>query len=175
VPQIDRTPILSYTSTIAEGVPSKTKTIHSRKEIEMTHSLKGLFFKKPRTRLCLLSLLAFQVLSLALLAQPGPASANKSRSKLTAEKVGPNQYNVTISVEHDGNNFLHFSDWVKLFSNGAEIQRWEYTRSKRPEAQNFQVTTTVTVTGPIVLTSLAHCNIHGSDEKNQGRLELTPE
>jgi desulfoferrodoxin (superoxide reductase-like protein) len=134
-----------------------------------------LFFKQSMTRYYLLSLLAFLVVSMALLTQPELALANKARSRLTAEKVGPNQYNVTVYVEHKGNNFFHSVNWVKLFSNGQEVKQWEYRYTRRPENENFQVTTTVTITGPTVLTSLAHCNIHGSDEKNQGRLELKPD
>lgn len=134
-----------------------------------------LLFSRPWIKTTGAKFIFSLILSLAILTWPVLGSANKSSSMLTVDKVGPNQYTVTVHVEHDGNNFFHYTDWVRLFSNGKEIQRWEYSRGKRPESENFVVTATITITESSVLTSLAHCNIHGSDERKQGKLDLKPD
>jgi len=92
------------------------------------------------------------------------AFANKSSVKIDAPDnaaIG-SQVNVLLEVSHDGNNFLHYTEWVYVKINGEEVKRWEFSNFDKPEDENFTRSITYTVTGPFEITAEASCNIHGS-------------
>jgi len=69
---------------------------------------------------------------------------------------------IQLHVSHEGNNFIHYTDWVYVTINGSEVQRWTFSNFDRPESENFTRTINHTMTGPIEITAEADCNIHGS-------------
>ncbi len=93
-----------------------------------------------------------------------PAFASKTSVEIQAPESAAigSKINVTVRVIHDGNNFMHYTDWVYLKANGKEIARWEFTRGARPEAEVFTRQVEYTVTGPVEFEAQGHCNLHGS-------------
>ncbi len=103
--------------------------------------------------------------------------ADKSSVKIRAPKKVKKDDTITIQVDvnHDGNNFIHYVDWVYVKVNGKEIKRWEYTAFERPDTENFSVSITYTVEGPVEIEAMANCNLHGSDGKVIQKVTVTEE
>ena len=93
------------------------------------------------------------------------AAADKSSVKIIAPDTAAmgGEINVVLQVSHDGNNFLHYTEWVYVKINGEEIQRWEFSNFDKPEDENFTRSITYKVTGPLEITAEASCNIHDSN------------
>ena len=92
------------------------------------------------------------------------AWANKASVKIEA----PNQVAkgsevvIKLKVNHSGNSFFHYTDWVVVKANGKEIARWEYSAMDRPEDENFTKEVKVTADKDLEIEAQAHCNLHGS-------------
>ena len=69
---------------------------------------------------------------------------------------------IVVKVTHDGNNFLHHTDWVYVKVNGEQIARWEFSWNDLPEKEVFVKEVTYPVKGPFTIEAKANCNIHGS-------------
>ncbi|MFH1760371.1 MAG: desulfoferrodoxin family protein [bacterium] len=69
---------------------------------------------------------------------------------------------IQLHVSHEGNNFIHYTDWVYVKINGSEIKRWAFSNFDKPESENFTRTINHTMTGPIEIIAEADCNMHGS-------------
>ncbi len=92
------------------------------------------------------------------------AKADKSAVTIAAPGTAPKGSEVTVklSVTHSGNSRFHYTNWVVLKANGKEIARWDFTGSKRPEAEAFTREAKITVNETMELTAEANCNLHGS-------------
>lgn len=103
-------------------------------------------------------------LCMLLLLSADTAVANKSSVQIVAPDSAAVGSEITIElhVSHNGNNFLHYTEWVYVTVNGEEIKRWEFSNFNKPEDENFTRTITYTVTGPLEITAESSCNIHGS-------------
>jgi desulfoferrodoxin (superoxide reductase-like protein) len=101
---------------------------------------------------------------LMLLAFSAAAFANKSAVTIQAPPTAQNGSDILIKVRvsHEGNNFIHYTEWVSVKVNGAEVARWEFSAFNRPASENFTREMTVTVNGPTEIVAEASCNIHGS-------------
>ncbi|TAL31540.1 MAG: hypothetical protein EPN93_17245 [Spirochaetes bacterium] len=101
---------------------------------------------------------------IALVFCAGTAFANKSSVVISAPESAPkgSAVTITLTVSHNGNNWFHFTDWVYVKVNGAEVQRWTFTRDTRPESEVFTRQVTVTVDGPLSIEAESDCNVHGS-------------
>jgi len=73
---------------------------------------------------------------------------------------------VVLEVTHDGNNFLHHTEWVYLKVNGVESKRWEFSAFNTPESGNFSLQVAVKADGNLLLEAAGNCNIHGSQGKD---------
>ena len=92
------------------------------------------------------------------------AFANKTSVEIQAPesaKIG-SKITITVRVIHEGNNFMHYTDWVYLKVNGKEVARWDFSRSARPESEVFTRQVEYTVTGPLTIEAMGNCNLHGS-------------
>jgi desulfoferrodoxin (superoxide reductase-like protein) len=69
---------------------------------------------------------------------------------------------LTVKVTHNGNNILHYVDYVTLTVNGQEVKQWEYSAFDRAENEDFSVTHELEVTETMNIEAKANCNIHGS-------------
>jgi len=96
-----------------------------------------------------------------------PVFADKSSVEIDApaEVAKGETVTITIKVRHDGNNFLHYTDWVSLQAGGKEIARWDYSMFDTPEDEMFTRKVEYTVTDSVVIQAEANCNIHGSAGK----------
>lgn len=96
-----------------------------------------------------------------------PAYANKSSVSIEVPGIVKNgtEITITVNVRHNGNNFLHYTEWVYVKVNGKEIARWDYSWNNKPESENFTKQVTYKVTGQTEIESEASCNIHGSAGK----------
>jgi desulfoferrodoxin (superoxide reductase-like protein) len=92
------------------------------------------------------------------------ASANKSAVTIEAPATAQNGSEILIKVHvsHEGNNFIHYTEWVHVKVNGTEVARWEYSPFNRPDSENFTKEIAVTIKGPTEIVAEASCNIHGS-------------
>ena len=90
--------------------------------------------------------------------------ANKSSVKIEAPQAAEKGSEIVIKIHvfHKGNNFIHYTDWVDVKINGKPFQRWEFSSSKRPEAEDFTIEVTYKLTEPITIVAEANCNTHGS-------------
>jgi desulfoferrodoxin (superoxide reductase-like protein) len=72
---------------------------------------------------------------------------------------------ITITVTHSANNFMHYTDWLVVRVNGKEASRWDYSSFNRPESERFTRTMPVTVSDTITVEAEGNCNLHGSRGK----------
>lgn len=101
------------------------------------------------------------IISIAL---PATGLANQSSVEIDvpeSAKKGSN-VNIKIKVFHDGNSFLHHTEWVKLKINGELVKTWEYSAFDKPEAGDFVLDYEVEVDGDLEIEAQASCNNHGS-------------
>lgn len=94
----------------------------------------------------------------------GVAIANKTSVKIVApNKVAKGtEITIEIHVKHEGNNFIHYTDWVYVAVDGQELKRWTFGNFDKPEDETFVRSVTYTVTKPIEITAEGNCNLHGS-------------
>jgi desulfoferrodoxin (superoxide reductase-like protein) len=78
----------------------------------------------------------------------------------TAEKGS--EARIRIVVTHQGNSFMHYTEWARLDVDGKTVGKWEFTRSNRPEDATFTREVKVKVSKTIEVVSEASCNVHGS-------------
>ena len=107
--------------------------------------------------------LALPVLFLVL-CLPVRGFANESSVTIEAPEQAQKGEEVTIwvNVRHQGNNFIHYTEWVYVSVNGKEIKRWEFSAFDRPEAENFSREISYRVEGPLKIVAEASCSLHGS-------------
>mgnify|MGYP006296138231 CR=1 FL=1 len=93
-----------------------------------------------------------------------PVMADKSSVEVDAPDSAKKGDVITIVVKviHDGNNFLHHTDWVYVRVNGEQIAKWEYSWNDLPENEIFVREVTYPVNGPVNIEVKANCNLHGS-------------
>jgi len=107
----------------------------------------------------------YAIVCLAVISAPAVGWADKAAVEIEAPKTAKKGEEITVKlmVTHDGNNFLHYVDWVSLKVNGEEVQKWEYSNFDKPESEDFTIEYKVKVDGDLEIEAKAHCNNHGSD------------
>ena len=92
------------------------------------------------------------------------AFANKTSVEIEAPSSARKGSVITIKIKisHRGNNFFHYTNLVFVKVNDEVLKMWEYKAYKRPEKENFTLELSYTVTGPVKITAIAYCNLHGS-------------
>lgn len=103
------------------------------------------------------------VLMLAIFFVPA-AAANESAVEIEApaEAAVGEQVDIVLNVSHDGNNFIHHTEWVELRINGETAKRWEYSMFGKPPGEKFSVSFSHTAEESLELEAEASCNLHGS-------------
>jgi desulfoferrodoxin (superoxide reductase-like protein) len=94
----------------------------------------------------------------------GSAEANKS-SVVIEQPVKVNENGTAVlkcTVTHNGNNFLHHTQWLRVNADGREIARWDFSWKNKPESAVFTREVTVDAAAPVAIEAEASCNIHGS-------------
>ena len=88
------------------------------------------------------------------------------KSSVSLDTIAPvtkgSTIRIKVLVTHNGNNFLHYTQWLHVMVNGKEIARWDYSWRKRPENGTFTREVPCRVDADMEITAEAHCNIHGS-------------
>lgn len=104
------------------------------------------------------------LLVLLIFIYEGIAFANKSSTSIEAPQTAQrgSEIVIKIHVNHKGNNFLHYTNWLKVLVNQKEIARWEFTSSQRPEGEVFSREIKIKAMEDLEVTAEANCNIHGS-------------
>jgi desulfoferrodoxin (superoxide reductase-like protein) len=112
-----------------------------------------------RKLLVVLGGLAF--LTLLLFSQ---AIANKSAVSIQGPTEAPrgSEVIIRVTVTHNDNNPLHYTEWVYVMVNGKEVARWAYTAFSRPEAATFTKELTYKASDNMEIKAEASCNVHGS-------------
>jgi len=92
------------------------------------------------------------------------AFANKSSTSIEAPQTVPkgSEATIRVTVTHKGNNFLHYTNWLKVIVNQKEIARWDFSSGQRPEAEVFTREVKLNAVEDLEVTAEAHCNMHGS-------------
>ena len=109
--------------------------------------------------------IVFLGLAFACLICPGRSFADKSSVKIEAPQAAEKGAEIVIKIHifHKGNNFLHYTDWVEVKIDEKTEQRWTFSASERPEAENFSRQFSYRLTGPITIVAEANCVLHGSE------------
>ena len=92
------------------------------------------------------------------------AAANETAVEIQApaEAAAGEQITIVLNVSHEGNNFIHHTEWVELRINGKTVKRWEYSMFGKPPGENFSVSFPYTAGQDLELEAEASCNLHGS-------------
>ncbi|MGQ9777987.1 MAG: desulfoferrodoxin family protein, partial [Thermodesulfobacteriota bacterium] len=94
----------------------------------------------------------------------GLTLANKSSTSIETPQDVQNgsEIIIKITVTHKGNNFLHYTNWLKVTVNQKEVARWEFSSGNRPEGEVFTRELKIKAKEDLEVTAEAHCNRHGS-------------
>ncbi|MBM4305484.1 MAG: hypothetical protein FJ115_15970 [Deltaproteobacteria bacterium] len=92
------------------------------------------------------------------------AFANKSSTSIEAPQTAQKGSEVTIrvTVTHRGNNFIHYTNWLRVSANQKEIARWDFSSGQRPEAEVFTREVKLNAFEDLEVIAQANCNVHGS-------------
>ena len=103
-----------------------------------------------------------------------PALADKSSVEITVPGEVKKGETITIKVKvtHDGNNFIHYTDWVYIKAGGNEIARWEFSMFDTPEDEIFTREAEYTVNESVEIEAEANCNMHGSAGKRTQKITV---
>ena len=102
---------------------------------------------------------------LAGLLVPGRAAwANKSEVKIEVPETAAQgaEISIRVTVTHNANSALHYTDWVWIQVNGKEAARWNYSSGNLPEGPTFTKEVRHKVDGNLEVKAKANCNNHGS-------------
>jgi desulfoferrodoxin (superoxide reductase-like protein) len=116
--------------------------------------------------------LAYVLLSSVVIGFPASAYADVP----TVTVTGPEQartgeeFPITISVSHKGNNLFHHLNRIRLFADGKLVKEWTYSWRRRPDQEDFAVRAKMSVTAETVFAATSRCNLHGVSE--EGRLTV---
>lgn len=99
-----------------------------------------------------------------LFLQVSPAFANKAAAVIEGPTSVARGTEVTLRVivTHNANSPSHYTEWVKVAANKKEIDRWDYTKDKRPEAAEFTKEIKIKIMEDTEIIAEASCNNHGS-------------
>lgn len=102
------------------------------------------------------------------------ASANETSIKITApEKVEKNsEVTIKIEVTHDGNNFLHHTNWVWVKVNGTEYKKWEYGGFSKPDDESFTLELKIKIEEATTIEAKGNCNMHGSEGSEKVKISV---
>ncbi len=108
----------------------------------------------------------FKIIMLGILVflSGGIVFANKSSTSIEAPQYVQkgSEVLIKITVTHKGNNFLHYTNWLKVTVNQKEVARWEFSSGNRPEGEIFTREIKIKAMEDLEVTAEAHCNRHGS-------------
>ncbi len=92
------------------------------------------------------------------------AAANESAVEIEApaEAAMGEEIVIVLNVSHEGNNFIHHTEWVELRINGETVKKWEYSMFGKPPEENFSVSFTYQAEKELEIEAEASCNLHGS-------------
>jgi len=107
-------------------------------------------------------LLSFLVMGLLLGASLSYADKSAIRIEAPEKAAKGSEITVKLHVSHHGNNLMHYTKWVKVEVNGQQVEKWEFSATKRPESETFTKSFSTKVDGPLDIVAEASCNLHGS-------------
>jgi desulfoferrodoxin (superoxide reductase-like protein) len=104
----------------------------------------------------------------------GPAWANKAEATIEVPQtvVQGSEITIRVTVHHDANNFLHYTNWLWIKVNEKEIARWDYTASQRPKGATFTKEVKYKADGPMEIKAKANCNVHGSAGEAEVKVQV---
>ena len=109
---------------------------------------------------------------LVFLFSGGSAWANKAETKIEAPESAAKGSEITIkvTVTHNSNSSLHYTEWLWVHVNGKEIARWDYSSGNRPEGATFTKEIKLKVDGDLEIKAKGNCNMHGSANEAVGKV-----
>jgi desulfoferrodoxin (superoxide reductase-like protein) len=115
------------------------------------------------------------VFSFLILQFTSHALANKAAVTIQAPASAAKGSEITIrvTVTHNANNFLHYTEWVSVMVNNQEVARWNYTGGKRPDGEVFTKEVQYTLNGDAEISAQASCNLHGSEGPATAKVLIT--
>ncbi|RPJ36117.1 MAG: hypothetical protein EHM27_16265 [Deltaproteobacteria bacterium] len=93
-----------------------------------------------------------------------PAMADKAAVAIEAPADAAKGAEITIrlTVTHSSNTERHHVEWVKIWVNNLEVQKWVYSPSKLPEGVPFTREIKAKAIENLEIKAEASCNVHGS-------------
>ena len=115
------------------------------------------------------------VFSFLILQFTSHALANKAAVAIQAPASAAKGSEITIrvTVTHNANNFLHYTEWVSVMVDNQEVARWNYTSGNRPDGEVFTKEVKYTLNGNAEIRAQASCNLHGSEGPATAKVLVT--
>jgi desulfoferrodoxin (superoxide reductase-like protein) len=107
------------------------------------------------------------LIAIAYFALTSSLFANKTAVEIIAPKEVKKgtEITITLNVSHNGNNIMHYTNWVYVKINGKEYKRWEFSAFNRPEDERFSLSFKIIAEEPLKIEAQGNCNVHGSQGK----------
>ena len=120
------------------------------------------------------SRVVFFVIAVFLFADP--LNANEPVVMLNAQPIGDQltDYEVTITVYHEGKGRSHYLENVILLLNEVPIKVWQYSQKERPKDFPLILKEKIKISpsGPSMVVAKATCTSHG--ESDRASLQIIP-
>ena len=114
--------------------------------------------KRMTMNLCL----AFLVMVVLLYGQNLWANKSSTSIEVPENITKGSEITIRVTVTHNANNFIHYTQWLQIMINGKEVARWDYSMGNRPEGATFTKEIKYKAEGDIEIKAEASCNMHGS-------------
>ena len=105
-----------------------------------------------------------------------PLSANEPVVTLNAEPIGDQltDYEITITVHHEGKGRSHYLESVVLLLNEVPIKVWKYSQKENPKDFPLILKEKIKISpsGPSMVAAKAICTSDG--ESDRGSLQIIP-
>ncbi len=100
----------------------------------------------------------------SLVFSAAPAMADKAAVTIEAPADAARGAEITIrlTVTHSSNTERHHVEWVKVWVNNLEVQKWVYPPSNLPEGVPFTREIKARASENLEIKAEASCNVHGS-------------
>ena len=92
-----------------------------------------------------------------------PAMADKAAVTIEAPTtvIKGTEITIRITVMHSGNSERHYVEWIKVWVNNLEVQKWVYSPSNLPEGVPFTREIKAKSNENLEIKAEASCNVHG--------------
>ncbi|MDH7500254.1 MAG: desulfoferrodoxin family protein [candidate division NC10 bacterium] len=116
-------------------------------------------------RLSLLGIGAVSLLLVALWVLPSWADVPTVSIQGPKEVKANQPFSITLTIVHQGNNFIHHISRLAIYVDGKEVKAWQYSWRSHPKEESWSISHELTLEQGATISAIATCNLHGPSKE----------